>query len=331
MMLKYKCAVCVFGRYAQNNLPLALAPINFPLYNTTQQSRGIQKHFDQKFRKERAQKVKKVDLPKYDNDGSLSDDLQRSYMKKLGILPNRDWTERPLLISCTTQIFESYIIPEGEGKFSAITTSGAKQKVELIEKKSKSYMAIRKIKTYDDTFSTKTFGEQAFEIYLKAHETLANKDENELLRYVTEHAYPIMTHNMKDKTIVWKFLESLEPPRIVHARNTSLISKENEFAQVTVRFHTQQILCIYDRFGRVLMGSETVKKDVLDFVVFENHLSNVYGSWRIHGKIIPTWMKPDEVSTKTFILPKEEPQDPPTAVESVAHTVAPESLDAKPQ
>ncbi|XP_003703431.1 mitochondrial ribosomal protein L45 [Megachile rotundata] len=329
MMLKYKCAVCIFGRYAQNNLPLALAPINFPLYNTTVQCRGIKKHYNQKFRKERAQKFIKIELPKYDKDGNLTRDAERTYMKKAGILPNKEWNERPLLISSTTQIFESYIVPEGDGKFSAITTSGAKQKVELIEKKSKSYLSIRKIRSYDDNFSTKTFGEEAFEIYKKAHEALANKDEDELLQYVTEHAYPMMTHNTMDKTIVWKFLESLEPPRIVHARNTSLISKENEFGQVTVRFHTQQILCIYDRFGRVLMGSETVKKDVLDYVVFEKHLSNVYGKWRIHAKIIPKWMTPEQPSTKTYIMSKEKPEDPPTAVESVAQTVPPESLDAK--
>lgn len=50
-----------------------------------------------------------------------------------------------------------------------------------------------------------------------------------------------MIHNVANKTIVWKFLESLEPARIVHARVTSLISRNNLFAQVTIRFHTQQV------------------------------------------------------------------------------------------
>ncbi|XP_076544507.1 mitochondrial ribosomal protein L45 isoform X2 [Osmia lignaria lignaria] len=221
MISTYKCGVCIFGRCTQNNLPLALAPINYPLYNVTfQQSRSIKKHFNQKYRKERAQKFIKMDLPKYDNDGNISQDKERSMMKKLGILPQRQWTERPILISCTPQIFESYVVPEGDGKFSAISTSGAKQRIELLEKKSKSFLAIRKIRSYDDEFSTKTFGEKAFEIYLKAHEALVAKDDNALLQYITEAAFPIMIHNMEDKTIVWKFLESLEPPRLVHARNT---------------------------------------------------------------------------------------------------------------
>ncbi|XP_034188040.2 mitochondrial ribosomal protein L45 isoform X1 [Osmia lignaria lignaria] len=331
MISTYKCGVCIFGRCTQNNLPLALAPINYPLYNVTfQQSRSIKKHFNQKYRKERAQKFIKMDLPKYDNDGNISQDKERSMMKKLGILPQRQWTERPILISCTPQIFESYVVPEGDGKFSAISTSGAKQRIELLEKKSKSFLAIRKIRSYDDEFSTKTFGEKAFEIYLKAHEALVAKDDNALLQYITEAAFPIMIHNMEDKTIVWKFLESLEPPRLVHARNTSMITKTNEFAQVTVRFHTQQILCIYDRFGRLMLGSETVKKDVLDYVVFEKHLSNVYGNWRIHGKIIPKWLKPQEIAARTFILPKEKEEAPPSDAESVAHRVRPETLDANP-
>lgn len=51
----------------------------------------------------------------------------------------------------------------------------------------------------------------------------------------------LLIHNVESKTLVWKFVESLEPPRIVHARVTSIIMKHNEFAQVTVRFHTKQV------------------------------------------------------------------------------------------
>ncbi len=48
---------------------------------------------------------------------------------------------------------------------------------------------------------------------------------------------------------------------------------------------------MYDRFGRLIHGSKTVAKDVLEYVVFEKHLANVYGSWRLHAKIIPDWME----------------------------------------
>lgn len=115
-----------------------------------------------------------------------------------------------------------------------------------------------------------------------------------------------MRHNTVDKTIHWKFVKSLEPPRLVHARCTDLITKENVFGQVTVRFHTQQILAIYDRFGRLMHGSEILAKDVLEYVVFEKHLSNEYGLWRLHEKIVPNWMPPKEPVAKTYRLVAEE-------------------------
>lgn len=50
-----------------------------------------------------------------------------------------------------------------------------------------------------------------------------------------------------------------------------------------------QTLAIYDRFGRLMLGSEEQPKDVLEYVVIERHLVNPYGRWRLHGKIVPSW------------------------------------------
>ncbi|PBC25760.1 large ribosomal subunit protein mL45 [Apis cerana] len=325
-MSKYRSAICIFEKYMQNNL--TSTHTNNPFNDTFQQIRGIKKHFNQKYRKERGQKFIKIELPDY-NKLEFENDEIRLQMKKYGIMPQRTWNERPIYISSTPGIFESYIVPEGDGKFSPITTMGAKQKIEFINKKSKSFIALRKIKGYEENYTTNTFLEQMLDIYKKAHEALCTQKKDEILKYVTETAYPIMMHNIKNKTIIWKFMESLEPARLVHARVTSVVTQGNEFAQVTIRFHTQQILCIYDRFGRVLLGSEIVKKDVLDYIVFEKHLSNEYGIWRIHGKIIPDWMSPIEISSKTYILPKEKEKSLSTdnAVESVAEVVPPETLD----
>ena len=328
MMSRYRGAVCIFGKYTQNNLPLMLSPINHPT-DSSQQVRNIKKHWNPKFRKERREKVIKVDLPNYDNsDDGFSKEEVRSRLKKLGLVPQREWSERPILLCCTPTVFESYVVPEGDGKFSTITKEGAKQRFEFLQKKSKSYLAIRKVKSYDENFAIRLFEQEALDIYLKAHNALAAKDDDTLIQCVTESLFPQMIHNVKDKTIHWRFVESLEPARTVHARVTNLISKQNLFAQITIRFHTQQILCIYDRFGRVMQGSETLKKDVLDYIVFEKHLSNTYGTWRMHGKIVPSWMPPEEVAAKTYQLPKEQAEPSPnTAMESVAETVPPQTLD----
>lgn len=61
-------------------------------------------------------------------------------------------------------------------------------------------------------------------------------------------------------------------------------------------------------------GSEIIAKDVLEYVVFEKHLSNEYGVWRLHDKIIPDWLPPREPVKLTYRkAPKEEPV-PDTAV-----------------
>jgi len=50
-----------------------------------------------------------------------------------------------------------------------------------------------------------------------------------------------MIYKLDKRTLRWTFIKSLEPPRVVHIRTTHLISKENVYAQVTVRIHTQQV------------------------------------------------------------------------------------------
>lgn len=276
------------------------------------------KHWNPKFKKLRALKYVKVELPDFNEKvEDLSQSEINSRMKKRGILPPRPWMERPFFISSTGGTFEPYVPPEGDGKRSAITTTGAKQKFELIEKKSKSMMAVRKIRNYDEDFNTSRFAQDvAQDIYIQAHQALCAKDKYRLRELVTERAYPEMMHNSHDKTIRWTFLKSLESPRVVHARCTDIVTKENLFGQVTVRFHTQQILAIYDRFGRLMHGSEILAKDVLEYVVFEKHISNEYGVWRLHEKIIPDWMPPKDPAPITYRIDDEpEPVVEPVQVD----------------
>lgn len=54
-----------------------------------------------------------------------------------------------------------------------------------------------------------------------------------------------VTHNMRYRTIRWSFLHSIEPAKVVYARCTDVISKENVFAQVTCRFFTKQVVKRY--------------------------------------------------------------------------------------
>lgn len=113
------------GNLFQNNL--LVTAINYP-NNSTQvaQIRWINKHWNPKWKKERRQKVIKIKLPSFedneDEDPTKLDKEQiRSRMKEHGFLPQKTWQEKPAFISSTSSIFESYVAPEGDGKYSAIT------------------------------------------------------------------------------------------------------------------------------------------------------------------------------------------------------------------
>merc|ERR1712141_284989 len=90
-----------------------------------------------------------------------------------------------------------------------------------------------------------------------------------------------------NQRIHWRHIRTITPPRIVHARVAPVQEKENLFAQVTVKMHTEQIMAITDLHGRRVKGDMKKPKTVTDYVVFERHLTNPYGQWKVFGKISP--------------------------------------------
>lgn len=260
-------------------------------------------------------KVMKLNLPNLnEKPGEFTEEKFRTKLKDQGLLPPRTWMERQFYISCTGVVFEPFVPPEGDGKLSIVSKGGAIQTFRLLEKKSKSMLSVRKIRSFDEDFDLTKFAQTAQDIYISAHNNMVNRDRHKFREVITEKLYPELIYNTFDKTIHWKFIKSLEPPRVVHSRCTHVISKENVYGQVTVRFHTQQQLAVYDRFGRLMHGSEILAKDVLEYVVFEKHLANMYGIWRMHGKIIPDWMPPKQPSAHTFIK-AEKSIDVPSSTE----------------
>ena len=64
-----------------------------------------------------------------------------------------------------------------------------------------------------------------------------------------------------------------------------------------------------------MYGDPDLAKSVVEYVIFEKWISDTYGRWRIHGKVIPDWMEPRDSLIKTYRvpnfgpLPPEEPDD----------------------
>ncbi|XP_072271015.1 large ribosomal subunit protein mL45 [Pyxicephalus adspersus] len=235
-------------------------------------------------------------------------------IRAAGIIVPEEIMERPINVSCTGGILDPYVPPEGDARLSTLSKDGLKQRTEKLRQTAASHLAIRKIKNYDEDFSTKTFPEKAQEIFIAAHNNLTSFDRHKLHSLVTERCYPEIVRGNRYRTIHWSFVESLEPPRVVQVRCPEMVSKGNLYGQVTVRMHSKQTLIIYDRFGRVECGKDK-PRDVLEYVVFERHLVNPYGAWRMHGKIVPAWAPPKEPIVKTMVLPEQavslwqEPED----------------------
>uniref|UniRef100_A0A8B9VUC8 Large ribosomal subunit protein mL45 n=2 Tax=Anas TaxID=8835 RepID=A0A8B9VUC8_9AVES len=207
------------------------------------------------------------------------------------------------LLCLAADIIDPYVPPEGDARMSSLSKDGLKQRVEKLKQTAASQLALRKVKDHVPDFSTKTFPEKAQEIFIEAHNCLANFNKQKLHSLVTERCYPDMVRGNRYKTIRWSFVESLEPPRVVHIRCNSMVNPSNLYGQVTVRMHTRQTLAVYDRFGRLMYGGEQVPKDVLEYVVFERYLVNPYGTWRMHGKIVPEWAPPKDPIIKTVMIP----------------------------
>jgi len=295
-------------------------------------TRRPNRHRDEKYRAARREKTIKIELKDFEferrqyND-QVTPEERKEKMKKMGLPPTSSYQEKPIYISSTGTVLDEYVPPEGDGKASLISSAGAKQVTDSIKGKGKTMQSMRKIRAYHDEFDPREWVSEAEEIYIGAHTALAENDEDKLHSLVTEKCFPEMIFLRQRKTVKWNYLKTLEPPRVVHARHGEIVSKDNMFGQLTVRFHSQQSLAVYDRFGRLIHGNENVSKDVLEYCVFEKHMSNIYGVWRLHAKIIPHWMpKREENGRLTFLIPTTEPTPRKTdAVSAVSH---PESDNA---
>lgn len=240
----------------------------------------------------------------------------RESLKKNRMFAQANYTEwrypskqRPIDISCTRMVFKEY-----EDK-SALFSRLRDPRKELQDRRVE-FFSNRAIKKRVPNFHRKRFPDEAQEIYIEAHQllntenwTLPNKEETEetLHGLVTEFAYSKMLQGLDKKTVNWEFIESIEPPRTVQMFTGPMMHQDNLYAQVTVRFHTKQILSLYDRFGRLMMGSPSEPRAILEYVTFERHIVDPYGRWRIHGKKLMESTNKDNLD-QTIAIIRKNPQ-----------------------
>ena len=140
------------------------------------------KHWNPLFAKERAQsRYLKIDLVDHEferkrSKEQITPEEMKEQMKKMGIEPSIPWNEKPFYISSTGAILDAYVPVEGDGKASLLSKDGAKQGLDKAKGKGKTMSSVRKIRSYEEDFDARTFVDEALEIYIAAHNALANNE-----------------------------------------------------------------------------------------------------------------------------------------------------------
>ncbi|KAI1230366.1 hypothetical protein IHE44_0010347 [Lamprotornis superbus] len=142
---------------------------------------------------------------------------------------------------------DPYVPPEGDARLTSLSKDGVKQQVQKLRQTAASQLANGQIVNYFNEFQG-------------------------------DFSWQDMVRGNRYKTIHWRFVESLEPPRVVHVRCESIMNRGNLYGQVTVRMHSRQ-----------------------------RYLVNPYGTWRMHGKIVPDWAPPKDPIIKTVMIPGPAP------------------------
>ncbi|XP_045207551.2 probable 39S ribosomal protein L45, mitochondrial [Mercenaria mercenaria] len=268
-----------------------------PSYNLTQVMYMRSQHYDPKFRTRRREKMLYIDRDQFSEkleDLPVLEKRKKKRARDKDSQPDRLAQRRKPSFLESPQTIDPYVPPEGDGKHSILGVEGVKDLGKKMLKKAQARaQAIRTIRKYgEENFNAKDVAPELLEIYIEAHDLLMDvkKNENRLHDLCTLNAFNLMTHNMDRMTFRWEFVESLHPPKVVHVVCKEVTVKDVYFAQVTVRIHSKQKLAMYDQFGRLMYGSPLLEKDVLDFVVFEKNIVDLYGKWRIHDKIVPEWL-----------------------------------------
>ncbi|PAV55724.1 hypothetical protein WR25_04104 [Diploscapter pachys] len=249
-------------------------------------------------RRERGRKVVVIELPDHDEQRKLQElsPLEyRMHMLKKGINPYlkvapRTWSETQVSMDSVPGIIDPYVPLEESFPNEGGITDGIKQKGNQI----------------------KEFIPVAMDIYKNAYQALMKRDTANIHKYITEHAYAKMWPDVQEGSFHWEMVKDVEAPKVVSVRVADLpMNSGNDIAQIIIRMHTEQIVAYYDRFGRLVTGSETEPKKVLEYVVFENHVASTDGKWRLHDRINPHWLKPKEGVTNTFTLedPSKRPEN----------------------
>lgn len=260
------------------------------------------------------QREKSTLFPKTQKDKKTPYDFEAEFGKR----PKKVFPERvespssyakmpfsqPLIIDTVGSILSEYI--PVEKKALVISPAGMKQRWEALKMLLISTYSLGVIRKNTKSFKARPFADNAQKTFIEVNMALQENDKQKLKDLVIRSVYVALKQQFWDSNqrIHWRFIKTINRPRVVHARIAPVEEKQNLFGQVTVKMHTEQILAVTDQHGRRLKGDKQKSKEVIEYVVFERHLVNPYGQWKIVGKVIP----PQQIPNSQITAPSQPAQ-----------------------
>eukprot|EP00118_Oscarella_pearsei_P006415 m.28902 g.28902 ORF g.28902 m.28902 type:complete len:249 (+) comp31094_c0_seq2:154-900(+) len=151
--------------------------------------------------------------------------------------------DRPITTRSVGQIVNEYTPPERGYRASLLSKKGWLQRWEAFKMKLVTTYSIGIIKRYAKPFKVIAFAKEAEKLFSEVNTALASSDKKSLLDLTTENAYQGLRKEYHNQKVSWTLVSTVRRPKVVHARVIPVLTKENYFAQVTVRLHTTQVEC----------------------------------------------------------------------------------------
>ncbi|KAK3712986.1 hypothetical protein QZH41_014104 [Actinostola sp. cb2023] len=149
--------------------------------------------------------------------------------------------QAPVLIDSTGTVVSNYI--PLKRKAFILTPTGLMQRWDAFKNGLWTIYSLAFIKKYCKPFKLKQFAEEAQDIYIGVNKALISKDKKKLEELATGSVYHALKKEFfhDNKQLHWRFVRQVDRPRVVHARVVPVDSKENLFAQVTVKVNSEQV------------------------------------------------------------------------------------------
>ncbi|PAA46601.1 hypothetical protein BOX15_Mlig023218g1, partial [Macrostomum lignano] len=122
--------------------------------------------------------------------------------------------------------------------------------------------------------------------YVSVNEQLQdlNKNaENLLENHLTPRGFKCMTDDILNRSYRFELLSVVSEPKIMKFAKQE-IGRDLQFVQATVRVHLRQRRAIFDRFGRLILGSWETPRELVEFPVYECNATAEFHQWLLHGR-----------------------------------------------